>query len=55
MPTQIDPEEFRRHYASLSDEALVDIDRDDLLDVAQKRSDEELAQHGMNSEAEAPS
>jgi hypothetical protein len=55
LPTQIDPEKFRRHYTSLWGEALLDIDRDDLVDVAQKRSDEELAQHGMNSEAEAPS
>ena len=34
---QIDLEQIRRHYASLSDEALLDIDRDDLTEAAQQR------------------
>ena len=46
MPTQIDPEEFRLHLASLSGEALLDIDRDEPVDVTQKHSDEEPAQRG---------
>ena len=50
---QIDPEEFRRHYASLSDEALLDIDREELVDVAQQCYDEELAQRGIVFESEA--
>jgi hypothetical protein len=51
---QIDPEEFRRHYASLSDEGLLEIDRDELVDVAQQCYDEELAQRGIAFEADAP-
>lgn len=50
---QIDPEEFRRHYASLSDEALLEIDRAELVDVAQHCYDEELAQRGIVSEPES--
>ena len=30
---QIDPEDFKRHYALLSDAALLEIDRDELVDV----------------------
>lgn len=40
---QIDPEELRRHYASLADEALRAIDRTELVDVARTCYDEELA------------
>ena len=40
---QIDPEEFRRHYASLSDEGLRELDRSELTGVAQKCYDEEVA------------
>jgi hypothetical protein len=43
----IDPEEFRRHYASLSDEGLLEIDRDELVEMAQQCYDEELAQRGI--------
>ena len=31
---QIDPEDFKRHYALLSDAALLEIDRDELVDAA---------------------
>jgi hypothetical protein len=41
---QIDPEELRQHYASLSDEALRAIDRTELVDLARSCYDEELAQ-----------
>ena len=50
---QIDPEEFRQHYASLSDEGLLEIDRDELVDVARHCYDEELAQRGIALEADA--
>jgi len=40
MPT--DPEYLRRHYASLSDEALLEIDRAELVETAQKSYDDEL-------------
>ena len=40
MPT--DPEYLRRHYASLSDEALLEMDRSELVETAQKCYDDEL-------------
>jgi hypothetical protein len=40
---QPEPKDLRRHYASLSDEALLDINRDELTAVAQGCYDEELA------------
>jgi hypothetical protein len=49
----IDPEEFRRHFDSLSDEALLEIDRDELVEVAQQCYDEELAVRGIVIEEEA--
>ena len=39
----VDLEYLRRHYASLSDEALLDLDRSELVETAQKCYDEELA------------
>jgi hypothetical protein len=50
---QIDPEEFRRHYDSLSDEALLEVNRDELVAVAQECYDEELARRGIAREAES--
>ncbi len=39
----IDPQELERHYASLSDEALLELNREDLVEVAQGCLDRELA------------
>jgi hypothetical protein len=39
----VDLEYLRRHYASLSDEALEELDRSELVETAQKCYDEELA------------
>ncbi len=44
---QIDPEEFKRHYAMLSDEALLEIDRDELVDTARTYYDAELAERNL--------
>ena len=41
---QINLEDLRRHYASLSDEALREIDRSELVELAQQCYDQELAQ-----------
>jgi hypothetical protein len=41
---QINLEDLRRHYASLSDEALREIDRSELVEIAQQCYDQELAQ-----------
>ncbi len=38
----VDLEYLRRHYASLSDEALLELDRSELIETAQKCYDEEL-------------
>jgi hypothetical protein len=44
---QIDLEQIRRHYASLSDEALLDIERADLTEAAQKCFDAEFDERGL--------
>lgn len=46
MPIDID--DLRRHYDSLSDEALLEIDRDELVDAARDCYDEELAHRGLD-------
>ena len=51
---QINPEEFRRHYDSLSDEALLEVNRDELVEVAQQCYDVELANRGIKRESPAP-
>jgi hypothetical protein len=43
----IDTEYLRRHYASLSDEALHDIDRDELVEEARKCYDAEMKQRAL--------
>ena len=50
---QIDPEEFRRRCAELSDEGLLSIDRDELVDVAQQCYDDELARRGLPPQPQA--
>lgn len=43
----IDLEHLRRHYASLSNEGLLDIDRSELVDAARKCYDEEVARRKL--------
>ncbi len=50
---RIDPEDLRRHYESLSDEGLLDLNRDDLVDVARGIYDQEIARRGLNGPREA--
>jgi hypothetical protein len=45
----VDPEYLRQHYASLSDEALHEIDRADLVETAQQCYDYELRQRELSS------
>jgi hypothetical protein len=45
---RIDSKELRRHYASLSDAELLDLDRDDLVEMAQEVYDQEVARRGLN-------
>jgi len=54
---QIDPEDFKRHYALLSDDALLEINRDELVDAARPYYDTELAERNLalpDSEASGP-
>ena len=44
---QIDLESLRRHYSSLSDEELLALNRDDLIEMAQKCWDEEVERRGL--------
>ena len=50
---QFDPEKLREHYASLSDEALLDLDRKELVEVAQTLYDQELASRGLEGTEDA--
>ena len=43
----IDPEDLRRHVATLSDEALLDVNRQDLVDDAQTIYDDEVDARGL--------
>jgi hypothetical protein len=45
---QIDLESLRRHYRSISDEELLALNRDDLIEVAQKCWDEEVERRGLD-------
>ena len=47
---QIDPEDFKRHYAMLSDAALLEINRDELVDVARECYDAELVERNLAPE-----
>jgi hypothetical protein len=42
-------EDFTRHYASLSDEALLEIDTDELTELACRCHADELARRGLDS------
>ena len=52
---QIDPEALRRHFASLSDEALIAVDRTDLIEMAQKCYDAELVRRRVAPQRQAES
>jgi len=47
---QVDPEYLRQPYERLSDEALLEVDRADLVDVAQKCYDEEVSRRGLDAQ-----
>jgi len=49
---RIDPEDLRRHYDSLSDEALLDIDPSELTEVAQKILAEEIERRKVEAPTE---
>ncbi len=47
----IDPAEFRKHFSNLSDEALIAISRDDLVDSARLYYDGEIATRGLERDS----
>ena len=51
---EIAPETFRQRYEELTDEALLSIDRKDLIEVAQQYYDAEVARRGLNSDQATP-
>jgi hypothetical protein len=48
----ITAEDFRRHFDLLSDEALLDTNRDELIELAQQCYDEEVEKRGLNAAPE---
>lgn len=52
MALQIDLDSLRRHYASLSDEELLALDRTELVETAQTCFDQELAQRELTADGE---
>jgi Putative prokaryotic signal transducing protein len=51
---QVDLDDFRRRYAELSDDALLELDRDDLVDLARDCYDAELARRGLHRSSSSP-
>lgn len=45
---QLDPEALRQHYDRLTDEALLEVPRDDLTDMARDLYDAELSKRGLD-------
>jgi hypothetical protein len=48
---QLDPEYLHKHYALLSDEALLAVDRAELVEMAQKILDEEVGRRDLSRDA----
>jgi hypothetical protein len=44
---QFKADDLRRHYASLTDDALTAVERDELVETAKKIYDEEIARRGL--------
>ncbi|MEP6963208.1 MAG: hypothetical protein ABI995_14095, partial [Acidobacteriota bacterium] len=44
---KLDYEDFRKHFAALSDEALIETNREDLVELAQQAFDEALTERGI--------
>ena len=50
---EISRDDFRRHFDLLSDDALLEVNREELVESARSVYDEELERRGLNSPAEA--
>jgi hypothetical protein len=51
---QIDPEEIRQRFDQLSDEGLLSIDRNELIELAQQYYDAEISRRGLRTTPAAP-
>ena len=51
---EVSQADFRQHYELLSDEALLEINAEDLVDVARQCLEEEIANRGLNAAASDP-
>lgn len=49
---QVNPEDFRRRFENLSDDALLEVNRDELVDIARDFYDAELARRGLTPKVE---
>ena len=50
---QTDREDFIQHFSELGDQALLEVKRDDLVEVAQACYDEEVSRRGISAPPEA--
>ena len=51
---RIDPEYLRKHYAGLSGEALLAVDRGELVDLARAVYDDEVQRRGLRKDDVSP-
>ncbi len=51
---QVDPEEIRQRFEQLSDEGLLSIDRNELIELAQQYYDAEVSRRGLKHAPAAP-
>jgi len=51
---QVDPEEIRQRFEQLSDEGLLSIDRNELIELAQQYYDAEVSRRGLHTAPAAP-
>lgn len=51
---EVSLDDFRKHFELLSDAALLDTNRDELVEAARLCFDEEVARRGLDKAAEAP-
>jgi hypothetical protein len=51
---EVSLDDFRRHFELLSDETLLETNREELVETARECYDEEVARRGLNSPPEEP-
>jgi hypothetical protein len=51
---EVTPADFRKHFEILSDAALLETNREDLVDIAKQCFDEEVSRRGLNVTDDSP-